>query len=330
MKVLKVIGIILLVLFVGLAIVNTIAGTDYDVSRSVEIETPASYPYAMVSDLRNWELWSPWKAKDPDMKMEYGETTSGVGAWYSWDGPISKQGKLTVVSAEENKSMESAIDFGDMGQSNGYWRFEENEGKTTVTWGFKGEMPWLFAFFNLTMESAVSEDFDSGLNKIKALAEENFANMPQVAVEVVEVTSMPFFGIKESLNMDDISNSDTYASHFGELGTFLGAENMSTMLGNPFVIFYTWDEENRTTDVEFCFPSSADLEGNDRITTGMTHGGKALKAVKSGDYNTKAEHEAMYAYAQANGLEVGSPWEVYGDPETQGTYVEVYYPVLSE
>ena len=42
----------------------------YRVERNVAVSATAADVYAIVSDLRRWDEWSPWSKLDPAMKKE--------------------------------------------------------------------------------------------------------------------------------------------------------------------------------------------------------------------------------------------------------------------
>jgi hypothetical protein len=53
-----------------------------------------------VNELKEWQSWAAWNnAMDPEVKYEYGGPASGVGAWWSWNGPKMGHGKMTVPRA---------------------------------------------------------------------------------------------------------------------------------------------------------------------------------------------------------------------------------------
>ncbi len=101
----------------------------------------------------------------------------------------------------------------------------------------------------------------------------------------------------------------------------------------PFAIYHKWDEKNQSATMDAAIAATSTKPGNDKIQKGSTHNGDALKAVHIGGYNTEAEHNAMYEYSKANGLQIiGSPWEVYvtdpgEEPDSTKWITEVYYPV---
>ncbi len=172
MKVLKIgagiaIGIVALFLTIGMVLPK-----DYQVERSVTMTASPDIAFAQVSNLETWNEWSPWKKMDPDMKVTYGDKKEGVGGSYSWDGEKAGQGTLTIKAVEPGKSITTHVDFGAMGQSDGYWKFEPNGATTKVTWGFTGTNEGILGgWFSKMMDSMVGPQFLEGLEAIKVLAE---------------------------------------------------------------------------------------------------------------------------------------------------------------
>ncbi len=75
------------------------------VARSVVINAPeyAIYPY--LNNLRRFSTWSPWAARDPNMKVTYSGPPEGVGSKLVWesDEPSVGTGSLEIVEAEQSK-----------------------------------------------------------------------------------------------------------------------------------------------------------------------------------------------------------------------------------
>src|ERR1700749_995034 len=84
MKILKRVGIGLLLLFLLLIVISFFLPRKMHIERSVEMSTAPSAPYSLVNNLKAWYDWSPWHKIDPNTKWTFGEKTEGVGAWYSW------------------------------------------------------------------------------------------------------------------------------------------------------------------------------------------------------------------------------------------------------
>ena len=68
MKVLKVIGIIILIIVGGYSAWMATLPKSYTLERSVEINAPASKVYNTVVDMTTWKDWSYWDLSDSTNK----------------------------------------------------------------------------------------------------------------------------------------------------------------------------------------------------------------------------------------------------------------------
>lgn len=335
MKALKIILVILIILVGGYAIWMATISPTYEVTRSAVIETSPEKVYATVSDFESWKDWSKWHQMDPDMKITYGEKKSGEGASYSWDGEEAGSGTQTITAALPNKRLETHVSFKDQGESDGYWEFEStDEGHTEVTWGFTGEMPFFLRIMNLRMDEMVGKDFEEGLANLKDLLEAEAAAAPEVAIELVDVEAMPYYGIRHEISWSEMS-PEFFEENYSNILAYL-AEDAQNMLMPPMAIYYVWDEENQTTVMEPAIAAESEKPGNDQVTKGLTWEGKALKAIHMGPYDKTGEaHEALGAHMKKNGYdypEGAGVWEVYvtdpgEEPDTAQWVTEIYYPV---
>jgi len=337
MKILKIILIVIIVAIVGIIGFSLTMDGKYDANASITINASPATIQGIVSDLTSWEKWSPWLKTDKDAVITYSENSSGIDAWYTWEGDTVGKGKLTIVALDE-ASMGTFLEFDGMGNSNGYWEFKPTENGTEVIWGFNGEMGMMGKVFMLLaqqttdidgmMDEMAAKDFTEGLGNLKEMAElqekANKANVEETTVE-----SRSYFSVTEEITQDEAKSNEFYGRVFGEIIAYLGPDAGSEMTGMPFAIFHKWDSENNQAIIEVSIPSSSVLEGNERIKKGNTYAGKVLKSVHKDSFDTTEKHEGIYAYAELNNLKItGSPWEVYAtDPSMEPIVIEVYYPV---
>jgi hypothetical protein len=80
-----------------------------------------------------------------------------------------------------------------MGSATGFWKFEEAEGGVRTTWGFKGDAGWDLPgrYAGLAMESMVGPYYESGLIKLKAIAEATPVPEPAAAAPEPEPADDP-------------------------------------------------------------------------------------------------------------------------------------------
>ncbi|MCB1139301.1 MAG: SRPBCC family protein [Leptospiraceae bacterium] len=161
----------LIILF---ALVGLFLPAEYSASRSIEIQQPVDRVFPLVNSLEEQQKWSPWREADPDMQIEWSEKVAGEGATYSWKGPISGEGSMTIVRSVENQALDTALEFKDQGQAMATWKFEPmGDNAVKVTWGFSGDAGWnlMGRYFGLFMDSFIGPDFERGLANLKKLAE---------------------------------------------------------------------------------------------------------------------------------------------------------------
>jgi hypothetical protein len=182
MKTLKVVSVVLVTLVLVFVAGGLVMPKGYHVERSERIQAPVEIVFDQVNDLRKWDAWSPWNAADPTMKITYSEQPVGEGGSYSWTGDSAGEGTLTIVRSLVPSRIETKIDFGDMGSSDGSWAFSHADGVTRVTWGFSGENPGILGgWFTLMMDGRVGPQFEEGLRGIKQIAESTAVVPPQEA-----------------------------------------------------------------------------------------------------------------------------------------------------
>ncbi len=148
----------------------------YTITRSVDVGAEPGTVHALVDDFHEWTKWSPWEDVDPALRRTYSGSGSGVGAHYAWSGNRKAgQGSMEIVSStpeqiavtlvfEKPWKAENPVEF----------RFEPTGAGTRVTWTMSGENTGMAAVFAkvFNMDKMLGNDFDKGLARLKAVAEE--------------------------------------------------------------------------------------------------------------------------------------------------------------
>ena len=172
MRVLKLTGLILLALVVVVVGIGAFLPKDFAVERSIEMNASPEAVFDEVSSLRRWGAWSPWLARDPSIENTYSGPEAGVGATVTWTSEKSGEGKQTITLSERPTRIETALDFGDMGQPNAYWAFEASGEGVQVTWGLTGATSGPFGgYFAKMMDGWVGADYEDGLARLKDVVE---------------------------------------------------------------------------------------------------------------------------------------------------------------
>ncbi len=330
----------ILLALAGLVVVLVIIGfflpSKTEITRSILVNAPAGYIFEEVNNLENNPKWSYWNNLYKDnMTVTYGSIKAGAGAISEWSGEESGNGKMTITESIPDKSVKMDLDFMDQGTAKSWYTFEPEGEGTRVTTGFEADMgfnPLMRWMAATLMKSEMNKAFDYNLNKLKEIAEAK----PKFTVAISEEMTQPvsYVGISSSMSFEDKNAiSAQMGKSYGELMTSLEKSKVQ-MTGAPFCLYPKWDETSKQMEMVCALPVPEGTKLTGKYTVQQLPGGKAVKAVHIGDYNTlEKTHNEIARYIEYKGLEItGAPWEVYvTDPmvEKEATkwITEVYYPV---
>lgn len=175
MRLIKTLAIVLIVLVAVLGVVGLFLPSEVNVERHVRIDAPPAEVYAVVSDFSHFNAWSPWHAMDPDATYTMSGTPGTVGSRMTWasDKPEVGAGSQTVTALTPPQRVEVALDFGEQGAAESYYRLTPADGGTDLTWGFDvdlGGNPYMH-YFALVMDSMLGPDYERGLEELKRYIE---------------------------------------------------------------------------------------------------------------------------------------------------------------
>ncbi len=145
------------------------------VERSATVTADQSEVFALVSDYRQFNSWSPWAARDPETEYEFSGPATGVGSKMSWrsEDPSVGNGMQEIVEIEPDAMVRSRLTFeGFDAPSYATFKLQPADGGTRVTWSFDANMDnMLGRYMGLTMDKWVGADYEQGLARLKELAE---------------------------------------------------------------------------------------------------------------------------------------------------------------
>ncbi|HLO97319.1 MAG TPA: SRPBCC family protein [Fimbriimonas sp.] len=150
---------------------------EFTLERSRTINAPASKIYPLIGDFRNWEKWSPWLEMEPDAKLTYGNTTSGVGGTYRWDGKKTGSGSATCVEETPPTMFRISLAFEKpmKAVNDVVYCLSENANGTTVKWSMSGSNNFMGKLFAVifSLEKMVGPQFDRGLELLDKAVQES-------------------------------------------------------------------------------------------------------------------------------------------------------------
>ena len=173
------IKIALLVITAAVGVVLAYAATkpdSYTVSRSQVINAPAEQLYAIINTPREFERWSPYQARDPQLKNTYSGPASGVGARVEFAGNNQVgEGTVEIVgsTAPSEVKMRLTMVRPFSAINDVTYSIKPDAGGTEVTWAMAGPTPFVSKLMQVfvNMDTMIGKDFEEGLANLKTLAE---------------------------------------------------------------------------------------------------------------------------------------------------------------
>ncbi len=136
------------------------------VERVAVIDAEPAEVLALAASNTGYQVFNPYKAADPDLKIDIFGPETGVGSGFHFDGKDGK-GTLTVAKITDD-AVVYAIDLGPMGQPTQTISVRAVDGGTEVTWSVDADMGMnpVFRVFGLFMDGMMGKTFDQGLSNL--------------------------------------------------------------------------------------------------------------------------------------------------------------------
>ncbi len=176
MKKLKVVlGIVVALLAALFLIGGMLLPTGQYVERSAVIDAEPERVFALVSDYREFNRWSPWAALDPDAEYEFKGPPASVGSRMIWrsDHPDFGNGEQEVIEIQPGVMVRSRLTH-ERFDTPSYATFTvvPTPNGTRVTWAFDANMDSMLGpYMGLLVEDWVGAYYERGLASLKELAE---------------------------------------------------------------------------------------------------------------------------------------------------------------
>ena len=180
MKILKRILLIIVVLIGLVLITGLFVKKDMTAEREVVINKPKAEVYEYVKYLKNQKEYSKWASMDPAMKVDFQGTDATPGFIYSWKSDKDEvgAGEQEIKAIKAGDRIDYELRFKEPWESTAtsHMITEEvpgNPNQTRVKWGFNGNMAYPMNVMRLfmDMEKMIGDDFQTGLNNLKAKME---------------------------------------------------------------------------------------------------------------------------------------------------------------
>lgn len=150
----------------------------YEVVRTASIDADPARVHDLVDDFREWPAWSPWEGLDPDLERVYSGSDSGIGAHYAWSGNRKAgQGTMEITGSTPDR-IDIDLEFRKPWKSSSAIAFEltPTPSGTDVAWRMTGQPAGGVAGLMtkmISMDKLIGKDFERGLTRLKAVAEQH-------------------------------------------------------------------------------------------------------------------------------------------------------------
>lgn len=321
MKILKYLFFLFLIIIIGASVYIATKDGSYQIEKQQMIAAPQEVIYDEVNDFTTWQDWEAWSRNDEDLIINYGETTSGEGATYTYKSEESGEGEIKTIKAIPHSSIDQTITikttFG-KSISDIYWKFEEKNDSTLVTWGLKGDQTFMekasFLFQDESLGEMMKPKFEKGLSNLKA---EIRKEMESYTINVDGITQHGGGYYMYLTTASKISQvTDRMEKMVSEVGNYMTSNNIE-IIGKPFILYNEWNVERGTAiySAAYFTPSEVITPQESAVLNGFMPNQKTLKTTLNGDYdNLQEAWEKAYTYITSNGLTVSEEsegFEVY-------------------
>ncbi len=291
----------------------------FEVARSLHIQVPAQEIFDKLRGLESWAEWSPWLIYEPDCALEYSETRGEEGSWCSWNGKKIGAGKLQLVELLKPNCIEAKLHFLRPHKATNAVSFRmENSGVGTVLhWKMQGSLPLLLKLMIPRIVAMLSNDFDIGLLRLKAILDPGSDGMNLALLEPVELPAQDYAAKHFDAATEDLP--DVMPQGFRDLDEALRT-NQVKAAARPFTAIFRSYDNGKRFEGDMGVPVVGQ-QTSTAFTVRRLPGGRYLPLRYRGSYDhlTLAWH---CAFANLNmrkaKLDPSLPWlEVYENSPTE-------------
>lgn len=143
----------------------------FTVERSRTIQADRDDIRLLLTNFRNWRLWSPWEEVDHELHRAYSGPLAGLGAHYAWDGNRKAgAGSMEIVGLDE-EHVDIRLEFLKPFKSKNMTTFvlrPVGERATEVTWRMEGPRPVMMRLLGPLLDPSklVGGEFEKGLARL--------------------------------------------------------------------------------------------------------------------------------------------------------------------
>jgi len=349
------IGLIAGAIVAGLAGIGFFLPVKTQVQQSIAVNAPPQLVFDTLSNIKEFNAWSPWVKRAPDATFKYSGPDAGEGASMSWESKKAGSGTMTILSATPAR-IDVALQFGGNSNAKSWYDLSLRGDATLVTWGFEtspyGLALWDRYFGVLLIAPAIKKDYKAGLADFKTYIETK-ATMPQAPASAPQAAAEPVTGeppvavAGETVTLasrpvilaaGDAAGSGidaAVAAAYAKADAFISAQKLHPS-GMAIAITRGYDVATGhwvfDAGVPVAAAPSKTPAAADGVTVGQTYAGKAVKFKYHGRPDgTEPTYRAIDAWMKSKKfVPNGDSWEEYlSDDKTpkDDWDINIYFPV---
>jgi hypothetical protein len=144
------------------------------VARSAVINAPEAVVFSYLNNLKRFNEWSPWAARDPQLQTALSGAEQGEGAKIEWTSTQNSvgTGSMEITESNPNRHIGLAVNFNGL-DGTSYYDVSPSGSGSKVIWGFSyesGASP-LKRWKGLMLDRYIGAEYTGGLAKLKELIE---------------------------------------------------------------------------------------------------------------------------------------------------------------
>lgn len=205
----------------------------YDIRRSIQVQASADQLRAIITDFRQWPVWSPWTIQEPECVIDFYGETGTPGSGYSWSGQRIGVGHMTLSSVTSTR-IDCDLQFIKPFKSQADVSFHLDslgESQCKVTWDMHSSMPFFLFFMIPNIRFYVGMDYERGLRMLKEYAEQGGVASRVALQGEQELPPTAYLGIEVELGLQDIPAA--MEKHYTAMAALIDAEKLGVN-GQPF------------------------------------------------------------------------------------------------
>ena len=283
------------------------------VERSIVIERPASQVFDLVNSYKRFDVWSPWHAKDPEMQTTLSGEVMGFGATHKMVSSNPKIGTVEqrIIESDPYRLVKIQHNWNRFGNATVTYRIKPDDLGVQTTWSYDIDlgMDPVMRYRGMYLDSAIGEDLQMGLMRLKAMLEStpfarDYSDIDVKTVDLLPRDALQTTGSTTIYTADEVLNIPAAIDEtVAKLNEF-AQKNKLQVTGRPQVKMLSKDRYSASYDVLLPVSGLEDVKLPNDIKAAKTLAGKFLMAEHWGRRSlSNVTGEKMQAYMSVRGIE---------------------------